>query len=377
MEGKDIETPPAAPFGRFVRSPAAARMPHRSRVSGWALFAVFVIIAILLYEIRITLLPFVFAVAVAFVMDPVIKAMQQRFGTPRWVGAVLIYFAILAVLAGAGYWVALTAAPDLMHILADAPKVLTRLLTEIMGKKGITMAGHTYTPDQIVKEAGAAVVGMLSSTMLGKILSTVGSAVFGLVLLFVLMPYFMISGPRLAAGTIWLLPPERRSSVEVLLPKLVPALRRYLVGVFLVVVFTAALAWIGFGLIFHLPHAVLLSITVGVLEMIPAIGPAISMAIAGLVAIQRASFMGTIFLMAYAIGLRLVIDNLFGPLVLGQAARVHPVVIIIAFVTGAILFGAVGLLLAVPIVVVIRTALQHYYSEPIRDHPQPVQERLE
>jgi predicted PurR-regulated permease PerM len=192
----------------------------------------------------------------------------------------------------------------------------------------------------------------------------------------VLMPYFMISGPRLASGTIWLLPPERRNSVEILLPKLVPALRRYLVGVVLVVVFTAALAWIGFGLIFHLPNAVLLSITVGVLEMIPAIGPAISMAIAGLVAIQRASFIGTAFLMAYAIGLRLVIDNLFGPLVLGQAARVHPVVIIIAFVIGAMLFGAVGLLLAVPIVVVIRTALQHYYSEPIRDHPQPLQERL-
>jgi predicted PurR-regulated permease PerM len=98
------------------------------------------------------------------------------------------------------------------------------------------------------------------------------------------------------------------------------------------------------------------------------------MAIAGLVAIQRASFMGTVFLMAYAIGLRLVIDNLFGPLVLGQAARVHPVVIIIAFLVGAMLFGAVGLLLAVPTVVVIRTALRHYYSEPIDDRSEAVRE---
>jgi predicted PurR-regulated permease PerM len=375
MEEKDMETAPTAPFERFVTSPASTRRSRRSRVSGWALFAVFVIIAILLYEIRITLLPFVFAVAVAFVMDPVIRAMQRWFGTPRWVTAILIYLAILAVLGGAGYWVALTAVPDLMHTLTDAPKMLTRLLTEIIGKKGITVTGHTYTPHQIVKEGGAAVADMLSSTMLGKVLSTAGSAVFSLVLLFVLMPYFMISGPRLAAGTIWLLPPERRPSVEVLLPKLVPALRRYLVGIFLVVIFTAALAWIGFGLIFHLPHAILLSITVGVLEMIPAIGPAISMVIAGIIAIQRASFMGTVFLMAYAIGLRLAIDNLFGPLVLGQAARVHPVVIIIAFVVGAMLFGAVGLLLAVPTVVVIRTALQHYYSEPIRDRTQSVDER--
>lgn len=365
MEGKDIQVAPESLSGQSVTYPPAER-PRRSRVSGWALFAVFVILAVLLYEIRVALLPFVFAIAVAFVMDPVIKAMQRRLGLPRWVAALLIYIAILAVLGGAGYWVAQTAAPDLMHVVATAPQILTHFLTEFIGKKGVTVAGHAYTPGGIVKELGAAAAGLLSTTMLGKVVGMVGSAVFGLVLLFVLMPYFLISGPRLAAGTIWLLPPERRHAVEVLLPKLVPALRRYLVGIVLVVVYTSTLGWIGFGLIFHLPHAVLLSITVGVLELIPAIGPAVSMAIAGLVAIQRASVMGTLFLMAFALGLRLSIDNLFGPLVLGQAARVHPVVIIICFVVGAMLFGVVGLLLAVPAAVVIKTALQYYYSEPIR-----------
>ncbi|HJU20695.1 MAG TPA: AI-2E family transporter [Stellaceae bacterium] len=345
-------------------------MPRRSRVSGWALFAVFVILAILLYEIRVALLPFVFAVAVAFVVDPVIRALQRRLNLPRWVPAVFIYLAILAILAGAGYWVARSAAPDLMRVLANAHQILTHFLTEFMGKKGIAVAGHTYTPDQIVKEAEAAAAGMLSTGLISEVLGMAASFVFGSVLLLVLMPYFMISGPRLAAGTLWLLPPERRHSVEVLLPTLIPALRRYLVGIFLVVVFTATFGWVGFGAIFHLPHAVLLSLAVGVLELIPAIGPAISMAIVGLVAIQQASFWGTLFLMAFALALRLAIDNLLGPLVLGQAARVHPVVIIIGFVVGAMLFSVVGLLLAIPTVVIIRTALQHYYAEPIRGLPQ-------
>jgi predicted PurR-regulated permease PerM len=349
-----------------VTPPPSGSMPRRSRVSGWALFAVFVIIAILLYEIRVALLPFVFAVAVAFVMDPVIRMLERRLSIPRWVPAVFVYFAVLAILAGAGYWAVQSAGPDLMHVLANARQILTHLLTEFMGKKGITVAGHTYTPDQIVKEASAAAAGMLSANLLGQVLSMAGSFVFGIVLLLVLMPYFMISGPSLAAGTIWLLPPERRHSVEVLLPKLIPALRRYLVGLFLVVVYPSTLGWIGFGVIFHLPHAVLLSLTVGVLELIPALGPAISMALVGLVAIQQTSFWGTLFLMAFAIGLRLSIDNLFGPLVLGQAARVHPVVIIICFVVGAMLFGVVGLLLAVPTAVILKTSLQYYYAEPIR-----------
>jgi predicted PurR-regulated permease PerM len=366
MEGKDVPTAPESLAGRPVSAPPSEEMPRRSRVTGWALFTACVIIAVLLYEIRYALVPFVFAVAIAFVMDPVIKALQRRLRSPRWVPAVLVYLAILAVLGGAGYWVAHSAAPDLMHVMARAPQILRRFLTEILGKKGIDVAGHTYTPEQIIKQIEAAGAAMLGAGALGQLLSMAASFVFGSVLLLVLMPYFLISGPSLAAGTIWLLPPERRHSVEVVLPSLIPALRRYLVGIFLVVVYTSSLAWIGFGAIFHLPHAVLLSLTVGVLELIPAIGPAISMTIAGIVAIQQTSFMNTLFLMVFALALRLSIDNLFGPLVLGQAARVHPVVIIIGFVVGAMLFGIVGLLLAVPMAVVIKTALQHYYSEPVR-----------
>jgi len=61
------------------------------------------------------------------------------------------------------------------------------------------------------------------------------------------------------------------------------------------------------------------------------------------------------------------IDNLIGPVVLGEAALIHPVVVIISFVCGAILFGVVGLLIAVPVVVCIKTTLEHYYAEPIAD----------
>jgi predicted PurR-regulated permease PerM len=103
----------------------------------------------------------------------------------------------------------------------------------------------------------------------------------------VLMPYFMISAPRLSAGAIWRLPPGRRRSVEDLLPKIVPVLRRYLIGICVVVFYTPVVAWIGFGPVFHLPNAVLLALTVGVLELIPVIGPFASATIVGLVAIQQ------------------------------------------------------------------------------------------
>jgi predicted PurR-regulated permease PerM len=176
----------------------------------------------------------------------------------------------------------------------------------------------------------------------------------------------MISGPRLSAGAIWLIPPERRRSVTDLLPKIVPALRRYLLGIFLVVVYTSFVAWVGFGPVFHLPGAAVLAVTVGILEIVPVIGPLSAAALVGVMAAQQATLAGAALLMGFVLFLRLSIDNLVGPLVLGQAARLHPVVIIAGFVCGAMLFGVVGLLLAVPAAVCIKLTLEHYYAEPIR-----------
>jgi predicted PurR-regulated permease PerM len=346
-------------------APAAAPRP-RSFVGGWAIAAVLAVIAVLLYEIRIALLPFVFAAAVAFVFDPLIEGVQRRLGSPRWPVATGLYLVILAVLLAAGYWIGATAAADLIDIAARAPEILRHFLDEAVGSRGVTLLGRNYTPDGIVQSLREALRGMIGLGAMGHAAGAAISVVFGTFLMLVLMPYFMISAPRLAAGSIWLLPPERRRSVEELLPKIVPVLRRYLVGLFLVVLYTAMVAWVGFGAVFRLPHAILLAIAVGVLELVPVVGPLTSAAIVGLVAVQQSGIGAAALLFAFAIALRLSIDNVVGPIVLGQAARLHPVVVIISFVCGAILFGVVGLLLAVPIAVCIKITLQQYYAEPIK-----------
>ena len=126
-------------------------------------------------------------------------------------------------------------------------------------------------------------------------------------------------------------------------------------------------AWIGFGPVFHLPNAVLLALAVGILELIPVIGPFASATIVGMIAVQQNGIWAAAFLFGFAIALRLSIDNVVGPIVLGEAARIHPVIVIISFVCGAILFGAVGLLIAMPVAVCIKVTLEQYYAEPLAE----------
>jgi predicted PurR-regulated permease PerM len=356
----------AAAKGKRPPPPKAAPIPARSRVGGWPIAAALAVVALILYAVRYALLPFVFAAAIGFVTDPLIVRMQRRSGAPRWVVAALAYLALLAALGVLGYAIGVNAVRDLLQLVSQAPRLVRNFVDQAVGPAGIELFGATYTADDIISALGAVLREFMALAIMAQIGGLTIGTLFGLALTLVLAPYFMISGPRLAAGAIWLIPPERRHSVLELLPKIVPMLRRYLVGIVLVVAYTSTVAWIGFGPVFHLPNAVLLAITVGVLELVPVVGPLSSAALVGIVAVQQASLQAAALLVAFVIALRLSIDNLVGPLVLGAATRLHPVVVIAGFICGAMLFGIVGLLLAVPTAVCIKITLEHYYTEPIK-----------
>ena len=146
---------------------------------------------------------------------------------------------------------------------------------------------------------------------------------------------------------------------------------RYFVGLIAVITYTTVVASVPFNLVFHIPHAPMLSIAVGLLELVPVIGPAVTLGLIGLSAVQQTSVQGMVGLAAFAIALRLSIDQIVGPLVLGRAAQLHPVVIIFAFLTEAALFGIIGLLLAVPFAAAIKIVLMMYYAEPVQNRTPP------
>ena len=124
--------------------------------------------------------------------------------------------------------------------------------------------------------------------------------------------------------------------------------------------------YVGLGLFLGIPHAFLLALLTGFLEMIPVIGPGASALIAGLVALHYATGIGPIIAYAlYATALRISIDQLFGPLALGTAARLHPVLVIFCFLAGGVLFGMVGVIMAVPVALAVKVTLMLLYDEPV------------
>ena len=338
--------------------------PHAASAPHWGVAAALTVVLFLAYVLRFVLLPLAFAAALAFVLHPLVRRLHEHLRLPRLAAVLIVYFLVLAVLGLAAWYVVAGLGGHVLKALDDAPKLLSEGIARVIGPQA-HLFGQTISANDLAKRALQAAQDWLAQPLA---LMTTGVIVVAapatIVLTLVTLFYFINSGRRLARGVLWLAPPSYRPDLRRLWRRIEPMLRQYVQGVALVVLYTTAAAWLVLGPVFHLPFALLLSFTVGVLELVPVVGPAASMALIGVTAVLNGgglwAFAG---FMVFAIALRVSIDEIVGPLVLGRAVTLHPVVIIIAFLIASTLFGVLGVFFAVPVAASIKIALGALYGD--------------
>jgi predicted PurR-regulated permease PerM len=333
--------------------------------SNLTMLMVVVGLVVFLFFVRNILLPFVVSAIVAFVATPLVDRLAARTRAPRWLYALAVLFTLLGLLAGLG----LLGAPPLLHelqrIAADLQGTVTGFLRVLLGNGTLDLMGQRLNASgvgaMIARDAQA---WMAQDGHLLELAAVGAAGFFAGILTIVLLGYFLLDAHRIGRGLAWLIPPRYRPLTVRVGRDLEPLLRRYFIGVGLVVLYASTAAYIGLGLVLGIQHAVFLALITGLLELIPFVGPAASAVIAGLVAVQQASSGWSIIAyIIYATALRISIDQFFGPLVLGRAAYVPPVLVIFCFLAGGLLFGIVGVILSVPVALCIKVLLREIYQE--------------
>jgi predicted PurR-regulated permease PerM len=119
-------------------------------------------------------------------------------------------------------------------------------------------------------------------------------------------------------------------------------------------------------LVLGVPYALVLSILVGVLDLIPLVGSTIGGAVVAVVALVAVSGTAAVITIVYHVFYRLLEDYVLNPRVLRRTVDVSPLVTIVAVLVGGGLLGIVGALIAVP----TAAAIQLFITEvvyPMRD----------
>lgn len=200
--------------------------------------------------------------------------------------------------------------------------------------------------------AGAAVRGVQAAV------AQVVGGVFSFFIMLMLSAYMLITSDRILGFFRSLVRPQEHRRFDDLMARIDRGLAGVVRGQLLIAVVNGVLSGIGFWLA-DLRYWPILTLIATVLSIIPIFGAIISSVPAVLVGLQD-GFGTAIFVLAWIIGIHQIEANLLNPKIMGDAAKVHPVLVVFALLAGEHLFGIVGALLAVPILSITQSLFLHF-----------------
>lgn len=194
-------------------------------------------------------------------------------------------------------------------------------------------------------------------------LASAVSAISGTLLLLFLSIYIAVNPGLYRDGILHLFPHSRRERAAAVLASVSLVLRQWM-GAQLVSMVAIAIITTGVLLLLDVKAAIALGVLAGLSEFIPVFGPLISavpaLGIAFLDSPQKALYV----LIAY-LAIQQVESNILTPLVMKKGVDVPPVVTILAGSVMAILFGFLGLLVAVPLAAALMVVVKMTYVQPV------------
>lgn len=312
----------------------------------------------LLIILRMTsyiLFPIGFALLIAFIFLPVVSYLE-KYKIPRWLSSLLITVGMFLFISSAGLWLA-------FQLYSQGSQLLALLERYYLGPEEFEEILRGYIKNEnLIRSIMSIYDGTINElSEIGKnaILPNVGelvSGVFGIAfstLIGLVMGFYALKDTKVIAKEIEGLLPERFKPILEEFYKLISQYFRGQITVALIVgIFVGSLLQI-----LGIKFGILIGFISGIMNLIPNFGFAMTAILGGLIILLTES--SPVFaLLKFALVLTLdqLLETLvLTPRILGRSVGLHPVLVMVALIIGASLFGAIGIILAVPIAAFLRS----------------------
>lgn len=349
--------PHAAPVANEDRPAPLTRLGLPERVSLGVL--AFGALIALLYVGQVVLEALLISAIIAMVLAPIVDLLV-RIRVPRALGAALATTAMVAVVY------ALTAisvgrAADFARDLPQYTDRLTRMV-QPMSRQAKQLQ---RTTEQMLPQGSSDTMKVQQTTSLTDLVVKSFGSLAELAFAVTTIPfivYFMLSWQQhLRDGAISLFRPDHRAEAAQALTQMGSMLRRFVIGNVVVGAILAAVTTVVLGVI-GLPYFYFVGVVSGFASLVPYLGvvlaaiPPVAVGL-GQVGAGGMAAIGVTVLAAHLFGL-----NFIYPKILGSHVSLNPLVVTVALLVWGVLWGAMGLVLAVPVTGGIKIVLDHVPS---------------
>ncbi len=213
--------------------------------------------------------------------------------------------------------------------------------------------------DAINNEATIILRGVLNYVV--TILESIPMALLQLFIFFASTFYFARDGDKVWEYVDYLIPAERKHYFNTLFKEVDRVLKSIFVGHFLTAILTGTLAGIGFYILGY-PYALFLGVLTGFFQLIPFIGHwPIPLALS-IYDLSTGNYVRAVEVLILAIALN-IFDFYIRPYLSGRYADIHPLIFMLGFISGPLIFGIVGFIIGPLILGVTYAAVVAYKKE--------------
>ena len=170
--------------------------------------------------------------------------------------------------------------------------------------------------------------------------------------------FFLKDGTEIRRSLLRLVPNKYFELTLALMEKIETNIGRYFRGLMLQVLAVAVVATVLLYIV-GIQYAIAVGIFTGMANTIPYFGPLMGFFAGTLVGIVQTGDFSLVFGVVIAMLLTQMADNvIFQPYIFSRAARTHPLLILFAVLIGAQVAGIIGMLIAIPVMTIIRVTLE-------------------
>ncbi len=278
----------------------------------------------------------------------VAKWIQKKISIPYGLGVFLVFLGVLGAFASLILTLIPAVTTEFQALVNNTPKLIAQidqLLVSLVGPEAGSVSDLIGPDTQVTRYAWEIASGIFFTTR------GIVSSVFYTAFVF-LATFYMAYDPRSFDDIItFFFPNSLNRKVRKAIQKSRRKVGNWIVGQMVVSSVLGLISYISLELL-GVQYALLLAVFAGLFNMIPFIGPVISMVPAVFFALFQSVQTGIIVALIYT-GLQQLEGNFLTPIIMNKVTGLSTVIIIVSILLGATLAGALGALIAVPVASVI------------------------
>jgi len=332
---------------------------------------------LLIWVFNAILAPFVIGMAIAYFLDPVCDRLEN-LGLSRALATAIVTLLFIVIVALVLALLVPLVISEIINLAGQLPGWF-ELLRERLNELAAYL--QTQVDPQVMDRVREAVVGSQErltrwATSVARDVLSGGLALFNILSLLLITPivafYLLRDWDRLLEEGDRLLPPAYADTIRDQLREVDRTLSGFVRGIGTVCLALGAFYAIALSLV-GLNFGLVIGIGAGLVSFIPYVGATLGLlASVGMALLQFDSYiMVGVVAAVFFVG-QFIEGNILHPILVGERVRLHPVWVIFALLAGGLLFGFVGILLAVPVAAVIGVGVRFavgQYREKVLQEP--------